>query len=172
MKGKSSIAKNKHFRNLLSQVCNNKVLFEWVLANNWFEAKENLEYVNNVIKKKFIIGIKSNRTVILSEKERLKGDFTKASKLDLEDSQSIKVWIKNIDFVLQLTKKVFTNEDGSKGVLYILSNDLKHDADYLYMIYQKQWKVELHHKSVKQNASLAASPTKRVLSQANHIFLL
>ena len=38
------------------------------------------------------------------------------------------------------------------------------------MIYQKRWKIELYHKSIKQNASLSASPTKRVLSQANHIF--
>lgn len=170
VKRKASITKNEHFRNLLSQAHSNKILFEWVLADNWFGSKENLEYINNVIKKKFIIGIKSNRTVALSEKEKLKGDFTKVSKLDLEDGQSIKVWVKGIDFALQLIKKVFTNEDGSKGVLYIISNDLKHGADYLYMIYQKRWKIELYHKSIKQNASLAASPTKRVLSQANHIF--
>ena len=28
----------------------------------------------------------------------------------------------------------------------------------------------LYHKSIKQNASLAKSPTKRVISQSNHIF--
>ena len=78
------------------------MLFDWILADNWFGAKENLEYINNVIKKKFIIGIKSNRTVALSENEKLKGDFTKVSKLDLEDGQSIKIWIKGIDFALQL----------------------------------------------------------------------
>jgi hypothetical protein len=118
--------------------------------------------LHNVIKKKFIIGIKSNRTVALSENKKLKGDFTKVSKLDLEDGQSIKIWIKGIDFALQLIKKIFTNEDGSTGVLYIISNDLEHNADHLYIIYQKRWKIELYHKSIKQNTSLAASPTKRV----------
>ena len=44
VKRKSSITKNEHFRNLLSQAYNNKVLFEWVLADNWLGAKENLEY--------------------------------------------------------------------------------------------------------------------------------
>ena len=146
------------------------MLFDWVLADNWFGAKENLEYINNSLKKKFIIGIKSNRTVALSEKEKLKGNFTKVSKLDLQDGQSIKIWIKGIEFALQLIKKIFINEDGSTGVLYVVSNDLDHNADYLYMIYQKRWKIELYHKSIKQNASLAASPTKRVISQANHIF--
>ena len=71
MKRKSSITKNGHFRNFLSQAYSSKVIFDWVLADNWFGAKENLEYINNVIKKKFIIGIKSNRTVALSEKEKL-----------------------------------------------------------------------------------------------------
>jgi len=32
------------------------------------------------------------------------------------------------------------------------------------------WYIEVYHKSIKQNASLAKSPTKRVLSQSNHIF--
>ena len=146
------------------------MLFEWVLADNWFGAKENLEYIKSIIKKKFIIGIKSNRTVALSEKEKLKGDFTKVSKLDLEDGQSIKVWVKGIDFALQLIKKVFTNEDGSTGILYLASNDIEREAAYLYQIYQKRWRIEEYHKSVKENASLAKSPTKRVRSQANHIF--
>ncbi len=68
--------------------------------------------------------MKSNRTMALSEKEKLKGDFTKVSKLDLEDGQFIKVWFKDIDFALQIIKKIFTNEDDSTDVLYIISNDL------------------------------------------------
>ncbi|QIX55966.1 hypothetical protein GW536_11575 [Piscirickettsia salmonis] len=35
---------------------------------------------------------------------------------------------------------------------------------------QKRWKIEEYHKSIKQNASLAKSPTKTVRSQCNHIF--
>ena len=42
VKRKASITKNEHFHNLLSQAYNNRVLFEWVLADNWFGAKENL----------------------------------------------------------------------------------------------------------------------------------
>ena len=118
----------------------------------------------------FIIGIKSNRNVVLSEEDKAEGNFTKVSKLDLEDGQSLKVWLRGIEFPMQLIKKIFTNEDGSTGVLYLISNDLIHDADYLYLIYQKRWNIEVYHKSIKQNTSLAASPTKRVISQANHLF--
>ena len=170
VKRKASTTKNEHFRNLLSQAYINNVSYEWVLADNWFGSKENIEYINNTLMKKLIIGIKSNRTVALSQEDKKKGKYTKVSKLDLKDGQSIEVWIKGLDFALQLIKKIFINEDGSTGTLYLISNDLNSSADYLYTIYQKRWKIEVYHKSIKQNASLATSPTKRVISQSNHIF--
>ncbi|QNR81703.1 hypothetical protein [Piscirickettsia salmonis] len=71
---------------------------------------------------------------------------------------------------MRLMKKIFTNEDGSTGHLYLITNDLETDGDGLYKIYQKRWKIEEYHKSIKQNASLAKSPTKTVRSQCNHIF--
>ena len=88
----------------------------------------------------------------------------------MEDGQSKQVWLKGINFPITLVKKVFKNEDGSTGILYLASNDLTHDGDFLYQTYQKRWKIEVYHKSIKQNTSLAKSPTKKVRSQANHIF--
>ena len=41
--------------------------------------------------KELIIGIKSNRTVTLSEEDKKKGKFTKVSKLHLKDEQSTQV---------------------------------------------------------------------------------
>ena len=43
-------------------------------------------------------------------------------------------------------------------------------AERLYEVYQKRWRIEEFHKSVKQNASLTKSPTKTVRTQCNHIF--
>ncbi|MGE5680033.1 MAG: hypothetical protein ACM34K_04055, partial [Bacillota bacterium] len=43
-------------------------------------------------------------------------------------------------------------------------------SDEIYEIYQKRWKIEEYHKSIKQNASLEMSPTKIVRTQCNHIF--
>ncbi len=40
----------------------------------------------------------------------------------------------------------------------------------MYEIYQKRWRIEEYHKSIKENTSLAKSPTKKMRSQANHIF--
>jgi len=42
----ASISKNEHFRNLIKQSVNNDVLFDYVLADNWFGSKENLKYIH------------------------------------------------------------------------------------------------------------------------------
>ena len=70
----------------------------------------------------------------------------------MRDGESKKVWLKGVPFEVVLVKKVFTNEDGSIGILYLASNDIEQDAAYLYQIYQKRWKIEEYHKSIKENA--------------------
>ena len=104
VKKKASLTKNEHFRNLIKQSHNNKVLFDYVLADNWFGAKDNLEYIHN-LQKHFIIGIKSNRTIALSQNEKMGGQFKQVSSLDLQDGQSIKAWLKGLEFPVALIKK-------------------------------------------------------------------
>jgi len=81
-KRRSSTKKNEHFRNLLNMSKDNNIQYKYILADNWFGAKDNLEYINDYLNKKFIIGIKSNRIVALSKKEKIKGIFTKVSKMN------------------------------------------------------------------------------------------
>lgn len=170
LKRKSTITKNELLRELVSQAVSNDVLFAYVLADTWFGAKDNMEFVHDTLGKYFIFGVKSNRTVALSEADKQNGQFQQVQSLSLEDGQSLTVWLKGIDFPVQLLKKVFSNKDGSTGVLYLVSNDVSLDATHLYELYQKRWQIEVYHKSIKNNASLAKSPTKRVRSQRNHIF--
>ena len=44
------------------------------------------------------------------------------------------------------------------------------DYEHITTIYEKRWKVEEMHKSLKQNALLGNSPTKMERTQCNHIF--
>lgn len=169
VKRKSSVSKNEYFRKNIQQAIDNKVLFDHILADSWFSSKENMNYIDE-LGKKFIIGIKSNRTVALSGKDKKASKFHQVSSLNMKDGESKPVWLKGVKFRVMLIKKVFTNEDGTIGVLYLITNDLNHDGQHLYEIYQKRWRIEEYHKSIKENASLAKSPTKRVRSQANHIF--
>ncbi len=166
----SSISKNKLFRSIIARSVANRVKFDYVLADNWFGAKKNMEFIHYEIKKKFIMGVKANRLIALSEQDRKKGQYQNLNTLLLKDGEKRIVWLKDISFPIALIKKIFKNEDGSTGILYLVSNDLESSADRIYEVYQKRWRIEEYHKSIKQNASLAKSPTKVVRSQKNHIF--
>ena len=166
----SKATKNEMFRSIIAQAVLNEVKFEYVLSDNWFGAKKNMEFIHYDMKKKFIIGLKSNRVVALSEDDRKKGQYQNLSSLNLKDGEKRTVFLKDIPFPVALITKIFKNEDGSTGTLYLVSNDLESSADRIYEIYQKRWRIEEYHKSIKQNTSLEKSPTKVVNSQRNHIF--
>lgn len=169
-KRRSSISKNEMFRSIIAQAVTNNVKFDHVLADNWFGAKKNMEFIHYDMKKKFIIGIKGNRLVACSEEERKKGQYQNLSALHLKDGEKRKVWLKDFSFPVTLITKIFKNEDDSIGTLHLVTNDLDSSADRIYEVYQKRWRIEEYHKSIKQNASLEKSPTKVVRSQKNHIF--
>lgn len=67
-------------------------------------------------------------------------------------------------------KKVFINEDESTGILYLITSDPGLSYNDLFEIYQKRWKIEDYHKSIKQNTAITKSQTKTVRTQSNHIF--
>ncbi|QBS09027.1 IS701 family transposase [Legionella israelensis] len=167
---KSSTTKNELFRKLIAQAVSNHVLFDFVLADNWFGSKANMAYIHNDLQKSFIIGIKSNRTLALSKNDANNGRYTKVRELELEEDIAHTVYLKGLDFPVRLLKKIFKNENGSTGVLYLVSNDMTSSAERLYEVYQKRWRIEEYHKSIKQNASLNKSPTRTVKTQSNHIF--
>ena len=167
---RSSVTKNEMFQAMLKQAHKNKVLFDYVLADNWFGSKDNMKFIHNDLKKNFVIGVKSNRTVTLSREKGKKSQYQQVKSLDLKDGEARQVWLKDLAIPVLLLKKVFKHENGTIGTLYLVTNDISIDADRLYEIYQERWKIEEFHKSIKQNASLAKSPTKTVKSQSNHIF--
>jgi len=168
-KRRSSINKNEYFRSIFKINLNNAVKFKYVLSDIWFSSKENMQFVIDR-KKYFIFAVKKNRLVALSLKDKLKGNFKNLESLGLEKGQTLKCFIKGIDTEILVAKQVFTNQDGSKGILYLATNDTNLDFDQLTIIYQKRWKIEEYHKSIKSNAGLAKSPTKTVLTQSNHFF--
>jgi phage pi2 protein 07 len=75
VKRQSSISKNQLFRSMLAQAIKNQVKFDYVLADNWFGAKKNMEFIHYEMKKKFVIGIKANRLIALTEKKRKRGQY-------------------------------------------------------------------------------------------------
>jgi hypothetical protein len=169
-KRKSSISKNEMFRSLIQQAIHNHVLFDYILADNWFGSKANMRFIHQDLQKLFIFGIKANRCVALTKQDAESGQYQQVNTLVWNDGAANTVYLKDISFPVQLLKKVFTNEDGSTGTLYLVTNDLSIDADRIYEVYQKRWRIEEFHKSIKQNASLSKSPTKTIKTQCNHLF--
>lgn len=171
IKRRSPITKNELVRNRLRTLKEmNHLQFGYVTWDTWFSAKENFDFVHYDLKKYFVGAIKNNRTVALSEDLKKQGKFIKVSELNFADKLVLTVYLKGLDFPVLLTKQVFINKDGSTGEQFLVSNDLSLSYADLIAIYHKRWKVEVFHKSLKQNTALEKSPTKFEVTQANHIF--
>ncbi len=167
---KASVSKNELFRGLIKQAADNQVAFDIVLADSWFGSKANMQFIHSELNKTFILGIKSNRCAALSAQQAKRGQFQQVKSLDWKDGECKQVFLKGLAFPVKLLRKVFKNEDGSTGTLYLVTNDLTMQPDRFYAVYQKRWISEEFHKSIKQNASLAKSPTKTIRTQCNHLF--
>ncbi|MBT3603235.1 MAG: transposase [Candidatus Latescibacteria bacterium] len=171
VKRKSDVTKNELLRQMLLTCQHNQLKYRYILADSWFSAKENLKFITHKLNKHFVVALKSNRTVALSYEEKLEGRFSRIDALDLPEHQPVQGWIKGLDFPVLLLRQVFTNKDKNTGTLYLACSDLECDGDTIETIYQKRWKVETFHKTLKSNAALAKSPTRRVRTQSNHCFM-
>jgi len=171
VKRRSPISKNEIVRKRLRVLTQlNKVKYRYLTWDTWFSSKENLSFVHHELGRFFISALKNNRLVALSKDEKLQGKFHQVKTLDLQPNQSTTVWIKGLDFPVQLVKQVFKNQDGSYGELYIITNDLDLSCGSITTIYKKRWRVETFHKSLKSNTGLEKSPTKFEITQSNHVF--
>ena len=171
VKRKAETTKNEDFRAMLKVCCNNQLKFRYVLADSWFCSNENMMYIRHECDKHFVMASKSNRKVSLSEEDKKQGRSQRIDTVDFSEEKPIKIWIAGVDFPVLLFRQVFTNKDGSKGILYLICSDLECDAEALKTIYEKRWKVEVFHKTLKSNAAMAKSPSHTVLTQSNHLFM-
>jgi hypothetical protein len=170
-KRKSEVTKNEMLRAMLKTAQQNQVKWRYILADSWFSSSENMEYVKKTLKKYFLLALKSNRLVALSLEDKKAGCFNRIDSLDWSEGKPIKGWIRGLDFPVLLHRQVFTNKDGSRGILYLITNDLDLTTSKMETIYQKRWNVEVFHKNIKSNTALAKSPTSTIRTQSNHVFM-
>lgn len=169
-KRRSKRTKNEMYRDLVRQAFQNQIVFTYVLSDIWFASAENMKFVKTTRKKEFVMPLKGNRKVALSVSAKQNGRYQRVDTLNLEALMPVTVYVEEVPFPLLLVKQVFTNEDGSTGILYLVTSDTTLDGNGITMLYQKRWNVEPYHKSLKQNASLEKSPTQTVTTQTNHFF--
>ena len=167
-KVKSKYTTNEYLRAML-RVAQQQVAYRYLLAARWYASAENLNAVLD-LGHHFVVALESSRTVALSEAARAQGRFQALDALAFPDEQPLRVLLRSVQPAVLVTRQVFTNKDGSQGVLYLVSSDTNLNQAQLMTIYQRRWKVEEYHKSLKQNASMGKSPTKIPDTQANHFF--
>ena len=170
LKRRAATGKNEHVRAMIQTCLDNRLRFRYVLMDSWFGAKENLGFIIGK-KKHFIAALKGNRLVALSREDKEKGRFQAISALELPEQQAVRGWLKGFESEVLLVRRVFINKDGTRGELNLACSDLGLEGGQVAAIYQKRWKAEEFHKSLKSNAGLGASPTRRARTQSNHVFM-
>ena len=122
----------------------------------------------------FIFALPTSRTVARtmarSEVGRGNGEFQALDTLAFPEGQPLRVWLRGIVEAVLVVRQVFKNQDGSQGVLYLVSSNTSLTWEQVTIIYQKRWKIAEYHQSLKQNTSMGKSPTKTIDTQANHFF--
>ena len=167
---KSPKTKNEYYREMLKASKHNNFAFRYVLNDVWFSSAENMNFVKNDIGRDFIMPLKSNRKVALTLADKKRGKYQVISTVDIGPNTVREIYLEGVEFPLLLAKQILTNEDGSNGILYLVTSDKSLDYTQITTIYKKRWKVEEYHKSLKQNAALEKSPTKTKVTQSNHFF--
>jgi len=169
-KSQSDQNKNNKMRKLLEQAIINKAVFKWVIADIWYGGAENMAFIKDICQRDFIVPLKKNRKVALSEKAKNQGQYVPIGSLKLEPGARLRVYLKGIDFPVTLIKDIFINGDESEGIQYLVCSDPTATYQQIISLYQKRWKVEEYHRSLKNNGALSASPARNTTTQSNHIF--
>ena len=155
---------------MLKQAVANQIQFGYVTNDTWFASADNMRFVKQTLAKDFVMPRKDNRKVALSLQDKQAGRYVRVDSLTITAHDLLLIYLEGVEFPLHLVKQIFTNADGSTGILYLVTNELTITYDRMTTIYQKRWNIEPYHKSLKQNAGLEKSPTRTVTTQSNHFF--
>lgn len=166
----SELTKNQMYQQMLNQIIKNKVQFKYVINDIWYSSADNMVYIKKKLGKEFIMPIKSNRKISMSREDKIYEKYVTVSSLELKENTLYRIYLEDVPFALYLAKQHFKNEDGTEGVLYSVTSDNTLTYQEIIALYQKRWKIEVYHKSLKKNASLCKSPARMVRTQSNHIF--
>ncbi len=169
-KRRSPVTKNEYYRMMLQQAVINKIPFTYVLNDVWFASADNMNFVKHKLNKEFVMPLKTNRKVALGADDKRHRIYMRVDEVVIEANTVRLVYLEDVSFPMLLVKQVFTNKDGSTGVLFLVTSDTTLTYDGITSLYQKRWTIEPFHKSLKQNAALERSPAHTVTTQTNHIF--
>lgn len=95
-----------------------------MLTDSWFASCENMDFIRVKLDKHFIMALKSNRKVALTLEDKKQGHFVRIDELEWLEQSPRLVWLKGVEYPIKLHRQIFTNKDGSTGILYLACSDL------------------------------------------------
>ena len=116
-----------------------QVAYRYLLADSWYASAENMTLVR-ALGHHFLFALESSRTVALSEADRAQGQFQAMQSLVFPDTQPLRVYLRSVQKAVLVSKQVLPNQNGSQGILYLVSSDTDLDQAQLTTIYQRRWK--------------------------------
>jgi SRSO17 transposase len=72
-KRRAAITKNEVYRQMLKQVVQNQIPFQYVLNDVWFASADNMMFVKHELQRDFVMPLKTNRKVALSLEDKKQG---------------------------------------------------------------------------------------------------
>jgi hypothetical protein len=97
-KRRSPITKNQYYRELLTTTKRNQIPFRYVLSDVWYSAAENMMFIKHDLGKDFIMPLKVNRKVALSEPTKRAGRWVRLDQLTLQANTCVEVYLESVDF--------------------------------------------------------------------------
>ena len=142
-----------------------------LVEENGKQHRKSSKTKNELFREQFIMPLKVNRKVSLHDPSNPENrEYVSVESLKLQEDKPVKVWLKGYSKPLLLAKQVFKNKDKSTGILYLVASDLTASYSCMTIAYQRRWAVETYHRSLKNNTSVCAFPTKTIKTQCNHIY--
>ena len=81
-----------------------------------------MKMIKTELKRDFSLPVKTNRKLALSLAD--KGHSGRVEMLVSEPATDLTIYLAGLDFPLLLVKQIFTNADGSGGILYLVTRDI------------------------------------------------
>jgi len=163
-------SKNQMARKMVIGAVRKQIPFAFVLADSWFSSADNRRLIKEKAHKNFLLALKSNRKVALSEPDKGRARWNKLESLDWQTDSVLTLPLESVPFPVQVSRHLVKDQEDKTVVLFLGCSDLCLSGPDQLTLYQKRWKVEEYHKSLKQNAAFAKSPTKLPHTQSNHFF--
>src|SRR5215210_4384136 len=85
-KRRDPVSKNEHYQALLRQAKHNQILFRFVLNDVWYASAENMTFIKGELERDFIMPLKTNRKVALSEADKRQGRYVRVDQIAPEVS--------------------------------------------------------------------------------------